>query len=521
MSWKLDVYTPDGSSLRASYTDTAPGGIVGGFQWTARGDGAPLRMTWSAVPKSVDIQPRDIVQLTVDGKAAFWGPVVRTWPADESGVREYVALGGIELLRYRSHVDPASYSEQDIAAIARDVISAYKHPAITYDAALIPDLGDTLAMPVVYRLELGEILDTLARSSSKTVTWGVDAQGRAYFAEAASTLNVAYESSDLHWQPEEADDIVTRVDLVLATRGEPQPDGIKFAPNFWGTPECPGFPKVPSPIVVSNYATEDATYGVHRTIAAPNFLVQKSSPAPILFLTNNIQNPSNAYDGINSSYANNQFAGDAELGVELQGYARGVAIGYAIFNNDLEMEVEFEYSWTADTVPPGSLTCSYAMTYLYRFQPTEDGTVRIVALPPLDPNRTSELNLTTKVTLRVRGTTAADEWRIHEIQTIGIDYIAAIEYINSLIKVPTRRPAQVRWDRYQEPAAQVTITGAPGGDLTHRVEEWRYSWTPDRLETVARLGSRADDEMTRAIDRIVRLGNSSALRTARTLTEVK
>jgi len=521
LSWQLDVYTPDGATQRASYTQASPGGIVEGFQWSVRGDGAPLQMRWQAVPSGVDIQPRDIVQLTVDGEPAFWGVVTRTWPDDETDVREYVALGGLELLRYRSHDGMESYYDQDVAAIARQIISAYKHPAVTYDAALIPDLGDTVALPIVHRQEVGQLLDVLARSvSSKRVSWGVDAQGRAFFGVPQGSVQVGYETSDLHWQPEAGDEVVTRVDLVLATQNTPSPDGIRYYPCCIATPECPGPFHYPAPIIVSGWANEDSIYGVQRAYSASQFLVRKSDPLPTVLSYSNLNNASNAVDGSAASYASNAGSGDSELVLRLEGYPRGVAIGYSLYNSELVLEVELEYSWDSDSYPTGS-TCRYHATYLYRLAPCDAGNVNIIALPPIDRHKKYDLLYDVQVTLRVRGLTAADEWRVYEAAVIGIDYGAAMQYIDSLLRLPTQRPASIRWPRYQAPVAEATITGAPGGDLTHQVREWRYLWTPQQLETVAMLGDVADDDMTRAISRAVLLNQSAALATTRALTEAK
>ena len=521
MSWTLTVKASDGASTRATYSDASPGGIVGGFEWSTRGDGAPLQLRFTAVPSGVDIQPRDIIALEVDGSPAFWGVATVTWPSYETDVREYTALGGIELLRYRSHIDPASYPEQDVASIARQVISAYKHPAVTYDAALIPDLGDTISMPSVYRLELGQILDTLARTvSSKGVTWGVDAQGRAYFGVPSGNLEVDYAGHDVRWTQTDASDVVTRVDLLLATMHDPEPDGVRYSPLYVATPECLGYPKTPAPVVVSAVHADDAVYGRHRVYSAEGLIVQDGYPA--LLSSTNISNPTYATDGVVSTYASNAASGDAELvySVAAGKYVRGVAVGFSLYNQDLHLEAEVQYSWQSDTKPPGGAPCAYSRTNHYSVQAADGASVRILALPPMDPKQIST-DYDVTITLRVRGAAAADEWRVYDVQLIRIDMDRALEYAQSLLKPPIQLPASVRWPGHVTPVPQVTIIGAPGGDLSHAVTRWRYVWRSDAMETLAELGDAADDDLTAAVARVAEANQAAALGIARALTEVR
>jgi len=513
LSWQLDIYTPDGATQRASYTQASPGGIVEGFQWSVRGDGAPLQMRWQAVPSGVDIQPRDIVQLTVDGEPAFWGVVTRTWPDDETDVREYVALGGLELLRYRSHINPKRYPEQDVAAIARQVISAYKHPAITYDAALIPDLGDTISMPSVYRLELGQILDTLARTvSSKRVTWGVDAQGRAFFGVPQGSVQVGYETSDLHWQPEAGDEVVTRVDLVLATKDEPQITSRGYYYKVLGVwvPMNTADPP-PVPVVVSAVAASDGDYGVQRVYAASGMI--RDDICPTTATAVNMDNVGDAIDGDADTYASNSGAGTAS--VTLSGNAdaaRGLALLLSV-PSDKQALVVMRYTilnvWELDR----------RMVARWVVRGTgEKQLVRVLGLPPGVP---AGGMLTVDAIVRVDDLAAGGDFKLYDARWLSVDEQRATEYAQSLLKPPAQRPASIRWQRYQAPVAEATITGAPGGDLTHQVREWRYVWTPQRLETVAMLGEVADGDMTRAISRVAAVNQAAALSTARALTEAK
>lgn len=516
LSWKLDIYTPDKSSLRASYTNSSPGGIVAGFQWSARGDGAPLQMRWQAVPTGVDIQPRDVVQLTVDGQPAFFGVVTRTWPDDEPDVREYIALGGIELLRYRSHVDPAKYPEQDVAAIARQVISAYKHPAITYDAALIPDLGDTISMPSVYRLELGQILDTLARTvSSKGVTWGVDAQGRAFFGVPSGSVQVGYEESDLRWQPEAGDEVVTRVDLILATTNNNDLQYSTFYGEMVAGAQAVSWMPVNIPIVVSALHQNDAIYGSHRTYSATGLIIHTNDANWYDF---HFTNAANAWDGDPTTYAANDTSAGTWSEI-LTGETENTYGGIVKFELDESavVQLRIEYQWKNPTTNKTEYVAHWSDDL--DLSPGRYN-LKMFLLPPSRPYELG-VQWTAQVTFYFNGVKTDGGLRVYDVMLLQVDIPAAIEYAKSLLKPPVQKPASVRWDRYQAPTPTATITGAPGGDLTHQAREWRYTWTPERIETVAMLGEAADDEMARAISRVAAVNQAAALSTARALTEPK
>ena len=111
MSWTLRVFPPGTGpwafSPTAQYTNTSPGGIVGGFKWSLDGDGDCVQMEFEAVPRLVDIPPRANVQLLVNNSPVWFGTVVRTGAPSSGRSWRYVALGGRHLLKYL-HADRKS-----------------------------------------------------------------------------------------------------------------------------------------------------------------------------------------------------------------------------------------------------------------------------------------------------------------------------------------------------------------------------------------------------------------------------
>ena len=138
----------------------------------------------------------------------------------------------------------------------------------------------------------------------------------------------------------------------------------------------------------------------------------------------------------------------------------------------------------------------------------------------MDPKQIST-DYDVTITLRVRGAAAADEWRVYDVQLIRIDMDRALEYAQSLLKPPIQLPASVRLPGHVTPVPQVTIIGAPGGDLSHAVKRWRYVWRSDAMETLAELGDAADDDLTAAVARVAEANQAAALGIARALTEVR
>ena len=481
MSWELKVWTPNKATLKAAYTDASPGGIVEGFRWSVRGDGNCEQMRFSAKPSAVDIGPRDIVQLLVDGQPAFYGYIETSWPSSDGRAREYVAVGAAELLQQRL-MDAKTYPQQDVGAIVRDIASRLLHPAITYDSARVPDTGGVLGLGPSVLVPLSRVFDDLARSVS--ATWGVDASGVFYFGAPSTSQTVGYEEHGLRWLPVEGEEVVTKVALWMALPTTPA--DAKTWERFSGVGV--GYEERDPPNRYYVHYYEDA---LHATYGAEKAFVYQSEQAPwtprgASGASGTVSNPGNAADGDDSTYAGGPGDLTVSPGAGSQRYAPRATFIY----ESTEAGGTATLSHTCTNV--GAITGEFLQVDL----PNTGGTKRQIelVLPVLGPSGFCE-SAGTK--LEFAGIPASG--KVYEVEFYEYDTARLDEYAKSLIRLPHQSPAEVEWDGYQPPARYLTVTGAPGGDLTGEVETWEYELTPRRLVSRARMGSRGADEAARAI----------------------
>jgi len=482
LSWELRVWTPNKATLKATYTNTAPGGIAEGFRWSVRGDGNCEQMRFQAVPSQVDIAARDVVQLLVDGQPAFYGYIETAWPAGDGRLREYVAVGAAELLRQRL-MDTATYAQQDVAAIVRDIASRLLPPAITYDAARVPDTGAVLELGPSVLVPLNKVIEDLARSVGG-IAWGVDSTGTFFFAPPSGSASVGYEEQGLNWLPVQSEEIVTRVALWMAIPPVPSTADTWEAISAVGV----GYTERDLPNRYYIHYYEDP---LHSTYGAEKAFVYRDSAVPWAsrggsVASSTVTNPNNATDGDNTTYA----AGPGDLilfpGLGTQRYAPRVTIIYE------------------STEPGGTATLSHTCTnvgiitgeFIRIDLPDTGGQKRLIelVLPVLGPSGFCETSGTKLELIGIPNTGKVYAVVFYEYDAVRLD-----DYARSLIRLPYQTPAEVEWHGYHPPVRYLIVTGAPGGDLTGEVETWEYEWTSRRMRSVARMGSRGADPAARAI----------------------
>ena len=468
MSWTLNIWTPDKASLRASYTNTSPGGIVDGFEWSVRGDGSPTALRFKAVPSQVDIQPRDIVQLIIDGSSAFYGVIVVAPPADETAVGAYTATGARELVE-KTSLHQANYIEQDVSATVRSLVSGNLHPALTYDASAIPDSGKTIKPLTVYPSQLlGDLLDAFADSVGWT--WGVDADGVVFFRPKSGSLSVPYSESDVAWLPVLADGVVTRGVVVVAQ-----------------TPHGPMF-----------YAYEDPQHALYKASAVlhadPSLADRPSygSPGAVDGTADweYYDDKSDAWvaGSVNLDYLTD---GDPQTRVHVYGAYTGTICSPAIVTFGVTLNLPstsylLGIELNAETLNDKGLSVGYLAAISNK---------QAISLP----NKFSGL-----VPLNAADATAVIIGASSGCSNIGawdvaiydaIPYVASDlvqETARSLVHLPTVRPAEIKLAGYSAPQPSLTLTGAPGGDVTGDVVEVRYKHTPKETSTAFRMARRGD-----------------------------
>ena len=468
MSWTLHVWSPDKSTLRASYTDTAPGGIVDGFEWSVRGDGSPTAMQFKARPSLVDIRPRDIVQLVINGASAFYGVIIVSHPNNNDEIATYTATGARELIE-KTSLSNGSYPAGDVSATVRSLVSGYLHPALTYDAAAIPDSG-TQAEPLTTLPDqmLGDVLESYADGLGWT--WGVDADGVVFFRPRSGSIDVPYSESDIAWLPALSDDVVTRGVVVVVQ--------TEYGPMF--------------------YAHEDpqhALYGTSEILRADPSIADRQQYASLVAVDGAVD-----WEVYNDS-SNAWVAGATDLGYLTDGDKQTRAHVYGQYTGDVCQPALTTFGLTL-----GLASTSYllgieldaealngkGLSVGYRAYISDEYKISL-------PSRYSgfvPLNAAgaTSVLVGARGNCSnIGAWDVAIYE--AVPYVAGDllqETARSLIHLPTVRPAEIRLPGYVQPQPTLTVTGAPGGDVSGDVAEVRYKHTRGEMLTIYRMARRGD-----------------------------
>ena len=260
MSWTLKVFAPGtgpwSSSPTAQYTNTSPGGIVGGFKWSLDGDGDCVQMEFEAVPKLVDIPPRANVQLLVNNSPVWFGTVVRTGAPRSGRSWRYVALGGRHLLKYlhANYVYSDSNTPLDITTLAANAWATVQSPPLNPTMSTRPT-GYTLTRLTAQWVDMHTLLTDLARAAGD-VPWGVDANGRVFFNKLPTSGRVSASQVDIDPLPVDADDVWGTVILYHPQTG--------YAYRYVGVSRY-GERMVAVPNLLDYMAPMQGTYGYSAT----------------------------------------------------------------------------------------------------------------------------------------------------------------------------------------------------------------------------------------------------------------
>ena len=480
MSWDLRIWTPDRSTLKASYTPSSPGGIVDGFRWSVAGNGNSKQMRFYAVPRLVDIGPRDVVQLLINGQPAFYGYVETSWAPGDGKKREFVAVGAIELLRQRL-MDLKTYAKQDVARIVRSIIYRLRHPAISYDIARVRDTGGVVNLGRSVLVPLYNVISDLAKTAGG-VEWGVDSSGVFFFNEAGRTTIIDYENHGLNWLPIEGEEVVSNVALLMALTV--QPKDARAWSGYYGA----GMPYTETPLGDNYYIHyyRDPTYGdiyaTEKAYVYSNALVPWAERGRSASGT--VSNPGNAVDTDVNSYAE----GPGDLVVNSpNGTMRWGQRAAFVYQSTMR-------GGLAQLVLSGSDLGNTNTKVVEIVLPYTGGERRLIELVmPSTPggleNRSTYLSLSY----------VPDGARIYDARIYEFDSARLDKYAKNLVRLPFQSPAEVQWDDYRPPARYLTIVNAPGGTLTGATEVWEYELNSHRTRTVAKLGSFGADPAARAI----------------------
>jgi hypothetical protein len=501
--WRLLVWSPmtayanqTEANAKAVYTNTSPGGLVGGFNWSLERSGNCKQLTFTGSPMShngvrrLNIGRRDIIRLQVDLEEIsvfvnmFAGVIVENPPARETRESPYLALGPKELFRLRSLDVRRIAVVQPVTEFVDDISDLF--PAqVSYSTPSSVGVGN-LNLFEAPGVRLTQALDSLKQAVTG-FEWGVDRNAIFFFRAPTNSVTFSYGTSGLRWLPIKSEEIATKVNIlaVAENKGTPSELFVQADTNSLLEPRDAEY----APVIdtVSFEHAEHANLGAERTYVSPIPTLKVIRPTYVT--VNNFTNGANATDADKSTYASNN-AGPASITLEngTSEKLRGFTLRYRVLDGTYPVKASIEHGGFGFTFPPVARA-----TFQLR-KTTEIQTLEVVFLP------SSGLGSQDSTWIKVELDSTADAFRVYDFKTYALDSTALAEVAESLVRLPASEPAELSRPGFVEPAATVTVTGAPGGDVSGDAERWHYSLSPDEgLWTRVSLGQRSEDEAVRAL----------------------
>ena len=519
MNWELRVWHLD-ATTPTSFTNAAPGGIAGPLRWSVKGGGDCDQLRFGARPSLMpNVAAGDRVQLLIDGVPAFWGVLEVGWPADDSELREYVAVGGRELLKRRVIVS-GKWSRDtfpDVADIVRGIAQgSAMHPWLAYDAAKVRDTGRGVDMDVPGPVTVARVFDDLARAAG--VKWGVDPTGTIFFNPATTATQVGYTDSDLNWLPVQADDIVTK---VIAYGGyKDVPDGelvILTTPGETKSRELIGDRIAMTEVAYE--APEHAIYGAEKAVTVPVYYASKDAgddPMPgsaieqmggIALSTSGVAfcalngSASNLTDGNASTYAELVVGDSGNIGTWYMASLR-LTLPPGIWPQRIELD--FTSSETLNAPPTFPAADAEAAAEIRRdlvvtqeaIVAGSSGTISHYGDTILDRSILLEVHIDPAVH-KCSGTTL--KFRVSEVRVWGWWAPDLAEIGQGYIHVPAQEPQEIGLRGFKPATWTIEVTGVPDGDVVGDVDRWDYALEADGMTSRARLAGGGTGEVARII----------------------
>lgn len=526
-TWTLNVWDPIKSAQKAQYTQAAPGGILDGFTAEVDGAGSGIQMRWYAIPSDVDIAPRDIVQLIVDGTPVFYGVVSQAWPSFDGARREYLARGGAELLRWR-YPDPAAYSDK-AEVIVSTLLSQYIHPALTVGTvsnALVVDVRVPGGVP------LSEILDQLAAATGSR--WGVNAAGEAFFYQPSGQHSFDYILDELAGLPIEGD-VITQVRVFGGYHNVADDLVLEDVQGGWSTGTQAVTPGKHPLVDVAYTAPEHAQYGSEGAYAvgATAMLYDDTVPADIIQAL---------YDADSWDPAEFFTSGGPGLCSIVMGPYSSLGLAYNEMRLTLGVASSYTtlYAMAGIKDPPGAWITSWDVTIKAPVVGAASGDITSYALNGryYDPETLTAADVATQ-SVASPNPSATYQARQHARQGPVFDEALLYVYLNTstapscsditkwyltaawrawgyfipqlrelgrnLVVLPQQLPSVLtRAGVLLEPRPYALITNTPNGDVTLPVARYEYRYSSDGMSTRVQIEQRDADPVARAITWLTR-----------------
>lgn len=429
---------------------------------------------------------------------AFHGVMIELPQARETRKGTFTAVGTRDLFKLRSVDTRRLTTRQDVSSFVNDLSDLF--PSQVAYATPSPT-GFELSEFHAPGIRLSEALDLLAQSVTG-YQWGVDASGTLLFEQPSGSTSVAYATSGLRRLPINGQEVATGINLIALNGQSNRPlrQGDTYGVRDLGSGS--GYETRKSSPVIHSY--EDAlhsTYGAERTYLVNNpmgFLTVDYTRNPYTLLASGMSSGSNAFDEDPTTFA--QWDGSSascEIGpVTSDGgtsnpYETPVAVRVIFECSGVNVALDIlRRRWT------GSVNRDERF---FETVATANGYYDILLiLPPDDTVRGGARE--DDYTLRVDTISGTDVFKVFSVEPLFLDAGALDRLAQSLVRLPASEPLELDLEGYTVPAASVTVTGAPGGDVTGDAAEFRYGLSHELgLRTVVDLEQRVEGMNSRLI----------------------
>lgn len=456
----LNIREPKGGATVRTFSNrSGKEGVADGISASAHPKNGCDTLDFNGVPDTIKLTGGEVVQAFIQDQtgiyAVFFGAAVPGNLDDPApGPRPYQASARLLLLATACRCE--NYRNQDTALIAYDVVSKYRHPAISARPEDFPPSG-TVLDEFKAKGPVASVLDELLElTEDPDYGAGLDPTGYCFFRPNALKIKVGYTALDANTMEVSKNTISTATLWQLESEPAISPWAGSYVPT-----EVEHL-SVPDPALHQHYGYESVR-------PAP-----QSALAPIFEA---------AFTAVGFSTPEAALAGTPGVSART---GTSVSI-FTLVNEDVDaFGVQLLYR-RDDAVGPVLFRASAGLVYYEVELPKSEGVMKPLRLP-LPPHSGPFVKWDTfRLTVPAGGVFEVQEFFPLRLDTDKLDSAARAV-------VPELRPEQIVRKGVHANAAYVTLENAPRGARELPSAGLRYAWTPKgRAETVIDLGVSAYD----------------------------
>lgn len=211
MDWQIQVRSPALVS-KAVYTKASPAGIVNTIQFSIEPSGNCLNASFDAIPSKVNIAPRDIIEISVDGTLRFVGYVNSYTNAASNKVATF-QVEGLKKLLYEVMVDVfwMDNANHTLISMKSIVTSLFAKRPSFISATLSNNASEDIGWKPPLGFDhffFGQAMDDIAGGG---FDWGVNAQRQLFIKPSGTGSALNLNGGLITYDSHSSDKVVTAV----------------------------------------------------------------------------------------------------------------------------------------------------------------------------------------------------------------------------------------------------------------------------------------------------------------------